>query len=306
MLRGISRILNGVVGGVWDSKEEGHVFYARPSSAISGLVVECRSHCGRTALVVLVGLFVVARRAVRRDVAHVGDRLNQPRDTAEHDTTDEATDVRPVSHARAGEVTAGLDDGQELHDEPGEEEPVSPDAHDEHREHEARDVRLRPHQQIAAEDARDGTGSAKHRDGGCRVRGDLRSRGGEATEQVEAEELQATEASFDRFAEREQEDHVAGKVHEAAVQEHVTEDRDHGPLDLVGIAGAEGVEDGGGNQHPLQHGIAGAAAQLDGLPDESRAVRRDKKHRHQRKGEATQVVFEGKHLFLLQFCPRLF
>ena len=125
----------------------------------------------------------------------------------------EHLNAEPVEQHDPGRNAEDLEEDQEP------EEHVDPDAREEH--------------QVRAHHAGDRSRGSHGRHGRRRVHHDLRGRGGEAAQQVEAQEAHGSHHVFDGAAEDPEEERVAEDVHPAAVQEEREQRRDQ--VDAVAV-----------------------------------------------------------------------
>ncbi|OPZ87959.1 MAG: hypothetical protein BWY75_01745 [bacterium ADurb.Bin425] len=252
--------------------------------------------------------------------AHVGLRDENLGQTGHDETGDEAADMRPVgdtvteahhlvevdelAQARTVDGTDRAEHARELHHEPTDQEPVGFGMHvgGSGEDIEARDGGVVPEQQVAAQNASDGTRGAEGRNRAHRIATPVGERGEDAAQEVERQIVPLADTVFHALAEDKEEDHIAEDVTETAMQEHGREDGSGGPEHQGRVAGRESLGELGGDHEVGAKELLGAPREKHGdFPDESDDVSQDEPLCDRCGARATQIVLERKHSLLL--CP---
>ncbi len=149
--------------------------------------------------------------------------------------------------------------------------------------------------QIGAEHARNGAAGPDHRHLGTRIGQALRQGCDQAAEQVEGEEAAMAGDILDIVTEDPEIEHVAGEMHEAAMQEHRAEDRQRGWPGTQFRRQAGLIEQHGGDEAvAVDRELAGALAQRQ-LPQEHQHAQDDQSDRHDRPARGRVVVPDRNH-----------
>ena len=127
----------------------------------------------------------------------------------------------------------------------------------------------------------------------------MRERRQETAHQVEDEEAGVSHRVLDVVAEDPEVEHVAGQVHEAAVQEHAREERQGGGNGCDRGRELVGSEDHGRNHAELVNEELGGAGRERKLVHEHESVGRDQTHGEERSGPGRVIVPQRNHWGIL-------